>query len=124
MVGMMNIEIQRAANLGTVLYQRLNIDPDSRVCVGDPYDNGLVDVWDLATGRYFKPSNTTTPPTLGQSIVPVPEWLSMIFETSTDDLLTEYAATWEDGTGERRWAIFTELNYRDVRIPMSYESSK
>jgi hypothetical protein len=40
----MNIEIQRAADLGTVLYQRLNIDPDSRVCVGEPYGNGLADV--------------------------------------------------------------------------------
>ena len=78
----MNIEIQRAADLGTVLYQRLNIDPDSRVCVGEPYGNGLADVWDLATGRYFKPSNATNPPTFQQSIVEVPAWLSTIFETS------------------------------------------
>jgi hypothetical protein len=120
----MNIEIQRAVNLGTLQYQQLNIDPNSRVCVGEPYGNGLAEVWDLATGRYFKLSNATNPPTFEQSIVPVPGWLSTIFETPTKDLLAEYAATWEDGAGERRMAIFTELNYRGERVPMSYESSK
>jgi hypothetical protein len=120
----MNIEIQRAANLGTILYQHLKIDPDSRICVSEIYGNAQIDVWDLATGRYFKISNATTPPTVDQTIVEVPGWLSTIFETSSDDLLAEHAATWEDGASEKRMAIFTELNYRGVRIPLSYESSK
>jgi len=120
----MNIEIQRASNLGTLLYQRLNIDPDARISVSEIYGNAQIDIWDLATGRYFKVSNAASPPTVQQTIVEVPAWLSTIFETSTDDLLAEHDAMWEDGASEKRMAIFTELNFRGVRVPLSYESSK
>jgi hypothetical protein len=112
----MNIEIQRAANLGTVLFQHLKIDPDSRICVSEIYGNGQIDIWDLATGRYFKTSNATTPPTVQQQVVEVPEWVQTIIQSPSDDLLAEHDATWEDGASEKRMAIFTELTYRGVSV--------
>jgi hypothetical protein len=65
--------------------------------VSEIYGNAQIDIWDLGTGRYFKISNATSPPTVQQTMVEVPECVQTIVQTPSDDLLAEHEATWEDG---------------------------
>lgn len=113
----MNVEIQRALNLGA-LHRTLGIDSDSRISVSGIGQDGQIEIWDLATGRYFTVSGPTSAPSVEVSPAPVPDWLKQIIASPTDDLLAEYRSIspWQEGSAERRMIIFTELNFRGVSV--------
>jgi hypothetical protein len=112
----MAIEIQQASRLGE-LYKTLDLNSKDRIAITKFDANGQLEIWDLESGRYFTISILPQPATIDETHREVPEWLRGVFATPTDDLLSEWHATWEDGAGDRRMTLFGELTYRGVKIP-------
>jgi len=73
-----NIEIQRASNLGD-LHKKLNIDANSRISLRH-LDRDGIQIWDLSTGNYFVINPLVSPMTVEQFHVEIPLWAVEIIE--------------------------------------------
>ena len=111
----MAIEIQQASRLGA-LYKTLGLNSQDRIAITKFDSNGQLEIWDLKQGRYFTIRILPQPASINETHREVPEWLKGIFAMPSDDLLSEWNATWEDGAGERRMTLFGELMYRGVKV--------
>ena len=110
----MRVEIQLGTRLGN-LRKNLEIEPDSRISVGQLDHNGQLEIWDLTTGRYFTLTSLfTSTPSVSVAHVTTPTWVQEIIDAPDDQLLAEFHSTWMEGAGEKRMAIFTELCLRGV----------
>ena len=108
----MNIEIQKASNLGP-LHKKLNIDPDARVSVKGLDIDGM-HVWDLSTGNYFVLNPLVTPMTFEKSHVQVPDWAVEIIQMPDDQLSAKWQEYWYEDDLEKLMVVQTELGFRGI----------
>jgi len=78
--------------------------------------DGSIEIWDLESGSYFTAQAFVSPPTIDETYVEVPGWLSPIINSSDEELLKEWKTRFREGASEQRMAIFTELSYRGVTV--------